>query len=105
MSRSTIERGPVVEIFAKGDIRNTLQSLSLAGGSATALIIEEAEKDDLSVGKLAEHLRLYRRGYKDALAAVAEAFGIVPRRALNDSEMRALGSALPRAHRIDWEEQ
>lgn len=61
-----------------GDIAQVLHSVNEAGGGATALIIEAAERDDLGVRELAEHLRLYRRGYKDALAAVALAFGIEP---------------------------
>lgn len=59
-----------------GDIAQVLHSLNMAGGGVTAIIIEAAERDDLSVRDLADRLRLYRQGYKDALAAVALAFGI-----------------------------
>ena len=72
-----------LDIYFRENIARVLESVDVASGGTVALINEEMEKAarkkrQLDNEELADHLRIYRQGYKDALAAVAVAFGILP---------------------------
>ena len=75
-----------LDIYFQENIARILHSVNEAGGGITALISEEVERDDLATEELADHIRIYRQGYKDALAAVAVAFGISPCQQLTSGE-------------------
>lgn len=69
-----------IDVFFKADIANALRSANHGSGN-TALVIQDAikqaERDALAVPTvIADNLRIYRQGYKDALDTIALAFGI-----------------------------
>lgn len=72
-----------IDVYFREDVAKVLDAVDFASGGLAALMNEEIEKagredrlfDDEA---LADHLRIYRRGYKNALVAVALAFGVVP---------------------------
>lgn len=76
-----------LDIFFKEDIANALRSANHGSGNA-ALVVQDAIKtaleNNLDVPDIiANNLRIYRQGYKDALDTIALAFGIhVPRNGL-----------------------
>ena len=74
-----------IDVYFKEDIAQILGAVDQAGGGTAALVngeIERAVREGhaLETAELADHLRIYRQGYRDALHAVATAFGIVAAR-------------------------
>ncbi len=72
-----------VDVYFREDIAQVLSAVDLASGGTAALVNEELEKATCNGQQpdgaaLADHLRIYRQGYKAALAAVATAFGVLP---------------------------
>lgn len=74
-----------LDIYFRENIARVLAALNAASGSTAALIHEQiastrpAENTDRQLANkdLADHVRIYRQGYRDALAAVATAFGVL----------------------------
>lgn len=66
-----------LDVYFREDLANVIRSVDMGGGGTTALVHEMAQRG-AGNDELIEALRIYRRGYKDALAAVAQAFGITP---------------------------
>ena len=80
-----------IQTVFREDIGRQLTSIHLAAGGAVALVSSEIEKAarlnrPISEADLAEHLRIYRQGYTDALAAVAAAFGLLDNYTLESGE-------------------
>lgn len=72
-----------LDVYLQEDVARALVALGMAGGGTAALVGEELERaaredrpPDNEV--LADHLRVYRQGYNDALAALGAAFGVMP---------------------------
>ena len=74
-----------LDIYFRENIARVLAALNAASGSTAALIHEQiaptlpAENPERQLANqdLADHVRIYRQGYRDALAAVATAFGVL----------------------------
>ena len=68
-----------LDIYFTENIARVLVALNTASGSTAALMCERMalESPDQQLTDLADHVRIYRQGYRDALAAVGMAFGIV----------------------------
>ena len=71
-----------LDVYFREDIANTIHSVNQAGGNTAALvhrIIEERERSgaQTDMREVQVKLRLYEEGYRDALGAVAVAFGSV----------------------------
>ena len=69
--------------FHRDDIAAQIRALCQAGGNTAAMVhqfIAECERQGSQPDmlELAEKLNLYEQGYRDALGAVAVAFGILP---------------------------
>lgn len=74
-----------LDVYFREDIANILRSVNLAGGSTAAIVRQEIEKamcqgPPIGTANLADHLDTYQQGYRDALGAVAAAFGILSSR-------------------------
>ena len=72
-----------LDVYFKDDIANVLRSVNMAGGGTAAIVYQEIEKamrqrQPVETADLADHLDVYQQGYRDALGAVAAAFGILP---------------------------
>ena len=72
-----------LDVYFREDLANVLSAVDMGGGGTVAFIHEEIQKAQragrqFSDEELIDHLRIYRQGYKDALAAIAAAFGIAP---------------------------
>ncbi len=72
-----------LDVYFRENIANVLRSVNMAGGGTAAIVNQEIEKamrkeGQIDAADLAEHLGIYRQGYRDALGAVAAAFGILP---------------------------
>ena len=85
-----------VDVYFKEDIAQILAAVDQAGGGTAALVNEEIERaaqngHALETAELADHLRIYRQGYRDALNAVATAFGIGAARTRREARTWALG--------------
>ncbi len=71
-------------IHFRQDVAKVLDAVDMKSEGMVTLISEEVEKA-LQEGRrvekeqLADYRRIYRQGYRNALTAVAQAFGIVPR--------------------------
>lgn len=88
-----------LDVYFREDVAQVLDAVDMASGGTVALVNEEVTKAmragrQLDNEELSDHLRIYRQGFRDALAAVAVAFGILPRSYTLDSN--ANGQALPR---------
>jgi hypothetical protein len=73
-----------LDIYYREDVARVLGSLDVASGGSVQVVNEEVEraardKKPIDADRLSERLRVYRKGYQDALAAVAIAFGVMPR--------------------------
>jgi predicted trehalose synthase len=73
-----------LDIYYREDVARVLGSLDVASGGSVQVVNDEVEraareKKPLDADRLSERLRVYRKGYQDALAAVAMAFGVLPR--------------------------
>ena len=84
-----------VDVYFKEDIAQILGAVDQAGGGTAALVNDEISKaarngDALETEELADHLRIYRQGYRDALNAVATAFGIGVTRTIREVRREAL---------------
>ena len=68
-----------LDIYFQENIARVLVALNTASGSTAALVCERMalESPDRQLTDLADHVRIYRQGYRDALGAVGMAFGIV----------------------------
>lgn len=72
-----------LDVFFRENLADALRSADMGGGGIAAVINEELQRAQrsgatLGAGELTNALRIYRRGYRDALAVIAAAFGIVP---------------------------
>ena len=84
-----------LDIYFRENIARVLAAIDTASGRTAAMIYEpitsirhrEGTAEDrthppkarrFSSDDLADHVRVYRQGYRDALSAVALAFGILP---------------------------
>lgn len=72
-----------LDVYFREDLANVLHAVDMGGGGMTALVHEEIQRAlrnglQISNEELIDHMRIYRQGYKDALAAIAAAFGIFP---------------------------
>lgn len=70
-------------IYFREDLARVLSNVDMSSEGETALVDEEIKTasqngQQLDHEDLVECLRIYRRGYEDALSKVALAFGIVP---------------------------
>ena len=78
-----------VEVYFREQIGNILNATAQAGGGTANLVVNEMARlggGGLAALELADHLRIYRQGYGDALKAVAAALGIADRLQLNTAE-------------------
>lgn len=101
-------------IYFREDLARVLSHVDMSSEGETALVDEEIETasqngQQLDQQDLVERLRLYRRGYEDALAAVARAWGITPATWVldraNDDEDYPIGLAnlVRRFQLLTWE--
>ena len=72
-----------LDVYFREDIANILRSVNMAGGGTAAIVHQEIEKAmrqglPIETADLADHLDIYQQGYRDALGAVAAAFGVLP---------------------------
>lgn len=70
-----------LDVYFREDVAQILSAVNLASGGTATLVNEEVAKAmragwQLGAEELVDHLRIYRRGYRDAIEAVAVAFGI-----------------------------
>lgn len=70
-----------LDVYFREDIANILRSVNMAGGSTAGIVHREIEKAlrhgrPIETADLADYLELYQQGYRDALYAVAAAFGV-----------------------------
>lgn len=82
-----------VDVYFREDVAKVLDAVDMASGGTVALVNEEVAKAmrdgrQLDNEELVDHLRIYRRGFKDALTAVAVAFGILPRSYTLDPDVK-----------------
>ena len=80
-----------VDVYFKQDIAQILSAVDQAGGGTAALVNQEIERATqnghaLETEELADHLRIYRQCYRDALNAVATAFGIGTRLTIREAK-------------------
>jgi hypothetical protein len=72
-----------LDVYFREDIANILRSADIAGASTAGIVHREIEKalrrgQPIETADLADSLELYQQGYRDALGAMAAAFGILP---------------------------
>jgi len=72
-----------LDVYFRADVARVLDSVDIASGRTAALVLcdmyhSSVKNPDPTNAQLARDMGLYRQGFRDALVAVARAFGVDP---------------------------